>query len=370
MMAGTRYLQNQYSVEELNGDLASYIPIFEQFLEEARGILINELNSIHSEDLSLYTGKVGVAITVARLTGELPALRYPRGILEKASDQLGFCSNHYCSSLHYHLQTNTPIKRELRFFGGSQFYNEILYGRAGLGFLVHYYQTKGLQLEDPNLIQKIIKEIPLNEFPWSWNRKEYLGGAHGAAGILLAIAKLSDHDKKYSPDLLHSLLDLGQLESGNLKSRCGSSQDELVQWCHGATGLIPLLLEYIYIGGFQDTRFFDALEKALQVIWTRGLLLKGCSICHGVAGNGYCFLAAYLKTKNHLYLQQAVLFALHCCQQTATQCCANADHPNSLFEGLAGTVHFILDIVYVIETASSKPETLSSFELFDGIGIF
>jgi hypothetical protein len=42
------------------------------------------------------------------------------------------------------------------------------------------------------------------------------------------------------------------------------------------------------------------LQTALQcgdVVWKRGLLTKGYSICHGVAGNAYTFLVLYQLTE-------------------------------------------------------------------------
>lgn len=44
----------------------------------------------------------------------------------------------------------------------------------------------------------------------------------------------------------------------------------------------------------------EYLQLALEcgdIIWKRGLLRKGYSICHGVAGNAYCFLELYQTTK-------------------------------------------------------------------------
>jgi lantibiotic modifying enzyme len=43
----------------------------------------------------------------------------------------------------------------------------------------------------------------------------------------------------------------------------------------------------------------DYLQTALKcgdVVWKRGLLTKGYSICHGVAGNAYTFLVLYQLT--------------------------------------------------------------------------
>lgn len=42
---------------------------------------------------------------------------------------------------------------------------------------------------------------------------------------------------------------------------------------------------------------FQAAEKALDLIWKRGVLRKGPGICHGVAGGGYAFLLYYRLTQ-------------------------------------------------------------------------
>lgn len=69
-----------------------------------------------------------------------------------------------------------------------------------------------------------------------------------------------------------------------------------------------------------------------EVVWERGLLLKGYSLCHGVAGNGYTFLQLYRLTGDHLHLYRATKFAEWCLSSEERQCPA-PDHPYSLFEG-------------------------------------
>lgn len=39
-----------------------------------------------------------------------------------------------------------------------------------------------------------------------------------------------------------------------------------------------------------------ALELG-DIIWQRGLCIKGFSMCHGVSGNAYAFLQLYQATK-------------------------------------------------------------------------
>lgn len=38
-------------------------------------------------------------------------------------------------------------------------------------------------------------------------------------------------------------------------------------------------------------RYLEVARRSSDVVWKRGLLTKGNGICHGVAGNGYAFLA-------------------------------------------------------------------------------
>lgn len=48
---------------------------------------------------------------------------------------------------------------------------------------------------------------------------------------------------------------------------------------------------------FNDQKYLKLALDAGEVVWQRGLLKKGYSICHGVAGNAYCFLDLYQTTK-------------------------------------------------------------------------
>ncbi len=84
-------------------------------------------------------------------------------------------------------------------------------------------------------------------------------------------------------------------ESGNLSSSINSSgsakkSDSLVQWCHGAPGHVLLLTQ---MGRKNRNQTYLEVAKGLtaSVIRPRGLLRKGVGLCHGIAGNAFCFLS-------------------------------------------------------------------------------
>ncbi|GLG95310.1 LanC-like protein 3 homolog [Gryllus bimaculatus] len=97
--------------------------------------------------------------------------------------------------------------------------------------------------------------------------------------------------------------------SGNFPSSLGNSNDRLVQWCHGAPGMVDLFTLAYHV--FRDDRYMQTAIHCGNVVWNNGILTKSYGICHGVAGNAYTFLTLYKSTK---------------------------------MEGLAGVVYFLTDI--------------------------
>ena len=82
----------------------------------------------------------------------------------------------------------------------------------------------------------------------------------------------------------------------------------LMQWCHGAPGIVTGLAEFPP----QRSADMDAmLIGAGRAIWQAGPLSKGYGLCHGTAGNGYAFLKLYRRTGDPLWLQRARAFAVH-----------------------------------------------------------
>lgn len=123
-----------------------------------------------------------------------------------------------------------------------------------------------------------------------------------------------------------------------------------------------------------------------EVIWKRGILRKGCGLCHGTAGNAYAFLSLYqlfmvlynfplfllvLKEKPNdsdvniylfqarrelsdvnasKYLYRACVFA-EWCFDLENHREMLPDRPYSLYEGLAGIVYYLIDLLVPADAA-------------------
>lgn len=158
-----------------------------------------------------------------------------------------------------------------------------------------------------------------------------------------------------------SLLPVSALQEpdGNFPIALGSekqrnTEKRLVHWCHGAPGAIYLLAKSYSL--FQDRKYLNACEKAVELIWERGLLLKGAGICHGIAGNGYAFLTVHRLTGDPKYLYHANAFMQFLTYSEFRERARTPDRLYSLYEGIAGTVCFLIDLL--------SPET-ASFPFMD-----
>lgn len=70
----------------------------------------------------------------------------------------------------------------------------------------------------------------------------------------------------------------------------------------------------------------------------------GYGLCHGASGNAYSFLRMFQLTQDQKYLYRAIKFAEWCCDYGSHNC-RTPDTPFSLFEGLAGSLFFLADIL-------------------------
>jgi hypothetical protein len=214
----------------------------------------------------------------------------------------------------------------------------------------------------------------------AWRGKRYLGCAHGEAGILLTLVQCErelgwdgrdgcwdgcsggeDAETRAggetfprSPSSLArdavSALCASLFDDGNLPSSLSSSSgNKLVQWCHGAPGLLPLLALCVAHEGPSAPparTLAAALRSAAEATWRRGLLRrKGPGLCHGAAGCGYALLSAYAATGDRRYLARARRFARWTATFADRLATTFADAPGSLFEGLAGAACFVADAV-------------------------
>ncbi|GAB1598087.1 lanC-like protein 2 [Argonauta hians] len=236
--------------------------------------------------------------------------------------------------------------------------DELLYGRVGylysLLFVRHYLGDVFDQKLILDLCQRVLKsgqqtaqhERSKCPLMYEWHESKYYGAAHGLCGIFFMLMQVEN------PALTSQLQELVvpsidymmqlQFPSGNCPSSMGSNNDKLVHWCHGAPGWVHMFaLAYKKFG---KEKYLNAATKCAEVIWQRGLLKKGYGICHGTAGNAYAFLTMYNLTKNQAYLYQACKFA-EWCFDYGRHGCRIADRPFSLFEGMAGTIYFLVDMM-------------------------
>ncbi|XP_073969401.1 glutathione S-transferase LANCL1-like [Rhodnius prolixus] len=236
------------------------------------------------------------------------------------------------------------------------FPDEILYGRAGYIYALLYvikHVGRVIPVEEVRKhLEKLLrsgykrakKENFICPLKYEWHGKNYLGAAHGVAGILymLLVNKhlLSEYELnsliKPTLDWLVSI----RFKSGNFPSSETNDRDRLVQWCHGAPGFVHLftLASEVY----EDEGYLKVARQCGEIVWNRGILVKGYSICHGVAGNAYTFSHLYKVTKDRKYLYRLACF-LHWCTAYPQNEGMKPDRPNSLFEGMSGLAFFLMD---------------------------
>lgn len=261
---------------------------------------------------------------------------------------------------------------------------EVLYGLAGLLFIVldlhcriHLKKEWPFQKAAPSLVDAIwsliqgIFETGTSSEPsrliFLFHKKAYLGGAHGTFGVYCLLSQAFRflgpsfaQKPEYSSYLriLASSLDIDvshQYPSGNFPSSYPvSGSDLLVQFCHGAPGIIPSLINAWRL--FDSPKYLEAAKRASGVIEKYGMLLKGWGLCHGISGNAYSFLSLYNGTGNVEYLRLAFGFGL--CKRNETvnrkikeygfegrRVVGVSDYPFSLYLGLAGDICFLIDLL-------------------------
>ncbi|XP_077365475.1 lanC-like protein 2 [Festucalex cinctus] len=254
----------------------------------------------------------------------------------------------------------------------SEMPDELLYGRAGYLYSLLYVNKEiGGATVDEATVAKVVtaiiesgknlsaelKKTERCPLLYEWHKKQYIGAAHGLAGIFYM---LMQPGARVPPDMLSELVRPSidyirhkRFRSGNFPSSLSNESDRLVHWCHGAPGVIHMLIMTYKV--FKEDKYLKEAVECGEVIWQRGLLRKGYGICHGTAGNGYAFLALYKLTQEKKYLYRACKFA-EWCLDYGTHGCRIPDRPYSLFEGMAGTIH------YLSEMAAPEASCFPAFE--------
>ncbi|WP_437335375.1 lanthionine synthetase C family protein [Sorangium sp. So ce394] len=185
---------------------------------------------------------------------------------------------------------------------------------------------------------------------WLWEqdlygrRVRYLGAAHGWAGNLYALwrahALLSPEQR--SQLRARTLEGLGRLatidgELANWPAHAGPPSKPLLQWCHGAPGIITSLRHAAL------PEALPLLLKGARSIVAAGPLAKGVALCHGTDGNGAALLEIYRRTQDASWLDRARAFATWAIAQSEAEHHRVGQWRYSLLTGDAGLACYLLD---------------------------
>ncbi|KAF7324873.1 Lanthionine synthetase c family protein [Mycena kentingensis (nom. inval.)] len=133
---------------------------------------------------------------------------------------------------------------------------------------------------------------------WSVARQacEYLGAAHGIAGILHVLLLCPRQTvQPHMPTILKTIEWLIECQdsTGNWPTTAplpGNHNNDkgLVQWCHGATGILILLSTLLRYTSPNSPpllhKVIAAIQTGAELVYRHGLLRKGLGLCHGVSG--------------------------------------------------------------------------------------
>eukprot|EP01062_Namystynia_karyoxenos_P062740 TRINITY_DN55617_c0_g1_i1.p1 TRINITY_DN55617_c0_g1~~TRINITY_DN55617_c0_g1_i1.p1 ORF type:complete len:445 (+),score=85.17 TRINITY_DN55617_c0_g1_i1:100-1335(+) len=351
-----------------------------------------------SRSYAVYTGLCGIAVAYLRLARHCrsdPAAA--QDYLRKAQRVGAACLradsrtnevSFFCGTpgylavlcvAHWELGERQPAGDHLRALLGwaqvavEQSEDELLFGRAGYIYaLLWVRESIGADAADfATPLRSVAERLVLagrriaghryGDWPLMWHcfNEPYLGAAHGAVGIIAMLYKCWDVLSAESRGLVQSTMDRLlsiRYSSGNVPIILGDRRDEHVHWCHGAPGLPGLVAAAATAAGDDKGHLREAARLAGDVVWERGLLLKGNGLCHGIAGNGYTFLSLYRQTGDAAYLAKAHTFASYLFDADLQAAIARhpdpqrrvpgkPDSPCSLMEGSAGVVCFLLDLL-------------------------
>lgn len=194
---------------------------------------------------------------------------------------------------------------------------------------------------------------------YSFFGTDYHGAADGTCGILNMLLQFPFwcQEPANLPWIMATLNEIihSQYPSGNFPCAFqeGVAADKLVQWCHGAPGMVYTLYHAQKVLG-NDKTLLRSLERALSAIWERGILKNGVGLCHGVAGNGYAFLTMYQYTgvEEHLYKMAEAMRSEEAKKEfqgfrhPQRYVVRVPDFPFSLMEGLGGALCFCCDLLH------------------------
>ncbi|KAJ2962200.1 hypothetical protein NQZ79_g2596 [Umbelopsis isabellina] len=241
--------------------------------------------------------------------------------------------------------------------------DELMYGRAGYLYALELVRLHCRDLvvdliSDQmrlDVVQKIIDsghKGAVDDWPlmWSFHNRQYIGAAHGAAGIIGVLLQCGPLVDEWKEELLTVANNICQttLPNNNVPPHLGSKKDELVQFCHGVPGIIPCIALIARLYPSTSNKFLSYAENFADCIWHNGLLRKSVGLCHGISGNAFAFLELYLmKPQSIEYLHKAAAFcqfATDWREHTLRKILDTPDRPYSLYGGNAGLAWLLIDL--------------------------
>ncbi|KAF3930513.1 hypothetical protein ABW19_dt0201279 [Dactylella cylindrospora] len=166
---------------------------------------------------------------------------------------------------------------------------EVLFGKAGLLNLMRmmkYWVPESSNALDPAIDSLI--EYCLKYDPWLFGigqQKRFIGAGHGDISIISNIVMSNPAYASKVQGRLEKILDI-QTEQGNWLSYEDGGSD-LVQFCHGAPGIIWCLLPMRQYFPELQEKIDRTIAKGRSLIWEKGLLTKEPCLCHGSTGNAF-----------------------------------------------------------------------------------
>ena len=156
-------------------------------------------------------------------------------------------------------------------------------------------------------------------------RSQYVGAGHGFVGNVFPVIRgrelLSDTDWARWQSCIEQTVSATAIREDGcanwppiIAAPGLGRADLLVQYCHGAPGVITCL------AAFPSESIDSLLLEGGELTWKAGPLTKGAGLCHGTAGNGYAFLKLFTRTGDEIWLDRARAFAMHSIGQYAQHC--------------------------------------------------
>jgi len=286
-----------------------------------------------------------------------------------------------------------------------------LSSKAQLELLVQSIIHRG-QIGAATYAEEVAGKLPVPRLMWTWHGERYLGAAHGVAGILhILLLCPADVIHPYMESILLTVewligcqdmhgnwpTTVPTRDSTSAPARYSTGSgggNDLVQWCHGATGILLLLCTVLRCATQTSNapllgKVIASVQAGAALVYRHGILSKGVGLCHGVAGSVFALLAvsdvldparskkskpskwnATQPNDDNYYLVRAVHLAQMAASHetlTASGEMSVPDHPWSLYGGMAGMCCAWAEVLRRLTSKQGRPYERSGMPGFDDV---